>query len=163
MSKVPTTLEELSGIRINPDAFIVIFKTEWNDAICQKLTDGCIEVLNEAGVKYKVITVPGAVEIPFAVNQYWKTYSNITATRPSAFICFGCVVQGGTPHFEYVCNMVSQGITSLNLTLPIPTIFGVLTVNNMQQAEERVGGTEGHKGREAAAAAIKMIGLFNEE
>ena len=148
---------------MNPDAFIVIFRTEWNDGICGKLVEGCIEILDAAEVKYKVITVPGAVEIPFAVQQYWNIFSNKTITRPSAFICFGCVIKGDTPHFEYVCNMVSQGIATLNLALPVPTIFGVLTVNNQQQAEERVGGTEGHKGREAAAAAIKMMTFFDEE
>ena len=71
----------------------------------------------------------------------------------------GCVIKGDTPHFEYVCSSITQGITQLNLQLPVPVIFGVLTVNNDQQALERLGGIHGHKGKEAAATAIKMIAL----
>jgi 6,7-dimethyl-8-ribityllumazine synthase len=69
------------------------------------------------------------------------------------------VIKGDTPHFEYVCRAATDGIVQLNLQLPIPTIFGVLTVNTQEQAEERIGGKHGHKGEEAAATAIKMIAL----
>ena len=71
----------------------------------------------------------------------------------------GCVIRGGTPHFEYVCKAVTEGVMQLNLLLPVPTIFGVLTVDNEDQAKERIGGTHGHKGEEAAVTAIKMISL----
>ena len=77
--------------------------------------------------------------------------------KPDAFIAFGCVIKGDTPHFEYVCRSVTDGITTLNLTLPVPTIFGVLTVNTEEQARERIGGIHGHKGEEAAEAAMRMI------
>jgi 6,7-dimethyl-8-ribityllumazine synthase len=73
------------------------------------------------------------------------------------FIALGCVIKGDTPHFEYVCQSVTQGITQLNTSLPVPVIFGVLTVNTQEQADERLGGIHGHKGKEAAIAAIKMI------
>jgi 6,7-dimethyl-8-ribityllumazine synthase len=69
------------------------------------------------------------------------------------------VIKGDTPHFDYVCRAVTDGVLQLNLRLPVPTIFGVLTVDNEQQAIERIGGKHGHKGREAAAATIKMISI----
>jgi len=74
----------------------------------------------------------------------------------------GCVIKGETPHFEYVCNSVTLGIVNLNTSLAVPTIFGVLTVNNVEQAKERIGGTHGHKGEEAALTAIKMILLSRQ-
>ncbi len=78
---------------------------------------------------------------------------------PDAFIALGAVVRGDTPHFDYVCKGVTDGIVQLNLLLNVPTIFGVLTVDNDQQAQERIGGKHGHKGEEAALTAIKMIAL----
>ena len=101
--------------------------------------------------------MPGAVEIPFAINNYWDN----TAKKklPDAFIALGCVVRGDTPHFDYVCKAVTDGVTQLNLSLPVPVIFGVLTVNNDEQARERIGGKHGHKGNEAAVTALKMISL----
>jgi 6,7-dimethyl-8-ribityllumazine synthase len=113
-----------------------------------------LRIFNERGIKTRTIIVPGAIEIPFAIQQAW------TRTKtPSAFIALGCVVRGGTPHFEYVCQSVTLGITQLNITLPVPVIFGVLTVDNDEQARERIGGKHGHKGEEAAITAIKMIAL----
>ena len=107
--------------------------------------------------KIITITVPGAVEIPFAIKSYWENAAK--KKKPAAFIAFGCVVRGDTPHFEYVCKLVTEGVLQLNLSLPVPTIFGVLTVDNEQQANERIGGKHGHKGEEAAITAIKMIAL----
>ncbi len=72
-------------------------------------------------------------------------------------IKLSCVIKGGTPHFEYVCQSVTSGITQLNLMLPVPVIFGVLTVDTIYQAQERIGGAHGHKGEEAALTAAKMI------
>jgi 6,7-dimethyl-8-ribityllumazine synthase len=69
-------------------------------------------------------------------------------------------VRGDTPHFDYVCKAVTDGVVQLNLLLPVPVIFGVLTVNNEEQAKERIGGKHGHKGEEAAITALKMIGLL---
>jgi 6,7-dimethyl-8-ribityllumazine synthase len=97
------------------------------------------------------------VEIPFAIQQCW---SNNNA--PSAFISLAAIIRGGTPHFEYVCQSVTNGITQLNLSLPVPVIFGVLTVENEEQARERIGGVHGHKGKEAAITAIKMI-ILNQQ
>ncbi|HCT22587.1 MAG TPA: 6,7-dimethyl-8-ribityllumazine synthase, partial [Chitinophagaceae bacterium] len=78
---------------------------------------------------------------------------------PDAYIVFGTVIQGDTPHFDYVCRSVTDGVTHLNLSLECPVIFGVLTVNTEEQAIERIGGKHGHKGEEAAITALKMIAL----
>jgi 6,7-dimethyl-8-ribityllumazine synthase len=137
---------------------VVIFRTEWNDAIVSELEKGCRDILDEAGINFRVITVPGAFEIPFAVRAYWDAHK-YKDDRPRAFIALGCVLRGDTPHFEYVCRAVTDGVLQLNMTLPLPTIFGVLTVDNQQQADERIGGIHGHKGKEAAITAIKMISL----
>lgn len=139
-------------------AFAVMVKTEWNSAVIDRLEEGCAGVLSAAGVKHRTITVPGAFEIAFAIKQYWEAVGS-SSERPHAFIALGCVIRGGTPHFEYVCQAVTQGIVELNLRLPVPVIFGVLTLDNQQQAEERTGGVHGHKGEEAAITAIKMMQL----
>jgi 6,7-dimethyl-8-ribityllumazine synthase len=150
-------LQTGTGI-LNKDACIVLVKTEWNAAIVDQLERGAIAALEAQSVKkIIVITVPGAFEIAFAIKNYWET--NPKKKRPDAFIALGCVIKGDTPHFDYVCKAVTDGVVQLNLTLPVPTIFGVLTVDNEQQALERIGGKHGHKGEEAAITALKMIAL----
>jgi len=151
-----------TGILNIQDACIVIVKTDWNATVVDELERGCMNTLKVNGIRNIVtITVPGAVEIPFAVRSYWQAAEASVGRRdkPNAFIALGCVVRGGTPHFEYVCKMVTEGILQLNLSLPVPTIFGVLTVDNETQAKERTGGIHGHKGAEAAVTALKMITL----
>ncbi len=143
---------------LNKDACIVLVKTEWNAAISDQLERGCIAGLEKYEVKkIVVITVPGAFEITFAIKNYWDNATK--AKKPHAFIALGCVIKGDTPHFDYVCKAVTDGVVQLNLQLPVPTIFGVLTVDNEQQAIERIGGKHGHKGEEAAITALKMISL----
>ena len=147
-----------TGILNVQDACIVLVKTEWNAAIADELEKGAIAELQKHHVKKIItITVPGAVEIPFAIKSFWENTDK--KKRPDAFIALGCVVRGDTPHFEYVCKAVTDGIVQLNLSLPVPVIFGVLTVNNDEQAKERIGGKHGHKGEEAAVTALKMITL----
>jgi 6,7-dimethyl-8-ribityllumazine synthase len=109
-------------------------------------------------LRVEVVTVPGAVEIPFGIKAYWDA-TRYWDHRPHAFIALGCVLRGDTPHFDYVCKAVTDGVMHLNLNIPVPTIFGVLTVDNQQQADDRVGGKHGHKGEEAAITAIKMMAL----
>ena len=150
-------LQEIEGIRKVKDALVVLVKTEWNAHIVKELEIGCMKVLDEYDIRWKTLVVPGAVEIPFAINQAWAN-SNL----PEAFIALGCIIKGDTPHFDYVCKSVTDGVTQLNLTLPIPVIFGVLTVDNEEQARERIGGKHGHKGEEAAMTALKMIALNNQ-
>jgi 6,7-dimethyl-8-ribityllumazine synthase len=143
---------------LKKDACIVLVKTEWNEAIVGQLERGAIAMLEKTGVKkIVVITVPGAFEIPFTIKNYWERSSK--KNRPDAFIALGCVIRGDTPHFDYVCRAVTDGVLQLNLSLPVPTIFGVLTVDNEQQAMDRIGGKHGHKGEEAAVTVLKMVAL----
>jgi 6,7-dimethyl-8-ribityllumazine synthase len=152
-----SNLNKGTGIPVK-DACVVLVKTEWNAAIVDELEKGCLNKLKELGVKKTIsITVPGAVEIPFAIKIFWEHSKK--KNKADAFIALGCVVRGDTPHFDYVCRAVTDGVVRLNLLLPVPTIFGVLTVNNEEQARERIGGAHGHKGEEAAMTAIKMIAL----
>lgn len=141
---------------LKQDAFIVLVKTEWNASIVDALENGCRRVLQQYNATVQTITVPGSVEIPFAINRHWNK-ANQSLQVPDAYIALGCVIQGDTPHFDYVCRMVADGILQLNLKLPVPVIFGVLTVSNENQALERAGGKHGHKGEEAAITALKMI------
>jgi len=145
------------GIPDFQDALVVLVKTEWNAAVADALEDGCLRVLAAQGMRTETLLVPGAVEIPFAIRHYWR--STRKRARPVAFIALGCVLRGDTPHFDYVCQSVTMGVTNLNLKLPVPTIFGVLTVDTQEQADERIGGRHGHKGEEAAVTALKMIEL----
>lgn len=151
-TKGNTSLHE--GIPTLADAFVVIVKTEWNAHLVDRLEKGCRKVLKSANVRVKTLVVPGAVEIPFAVKLH------AMSKKPAdAYITLGAVVRGDTPHFDYVCRSVTEGVTILNVSLEAPVIFGVLTVDNEQQAIERIGGVHGHKGEEAAITALKMISL----
>lgn len=153
------------------NACIIIVHTLWNAPIVNKLLEGCVKTLREYGMNnYKILSVPGAFEIPFAIKNLWDISQNDAEGKsdhkkievPQAFIALGCVLRGGTPHFDYVCKAVTDGVLHLNLTLPVPTIFGVLTVDDQQQAVERTGGIHGNKGEEAALSALKMISLKYE-
>ncbi|MEO6488642.1 MAG: 6,7-dimethyl-8-ribityllumazine synthase [Ferruginibacter sp.] len=158
MALTSSDIINTTGIQIPPGACVVIVRTEWNASIVDLLENGCITVLKEHNINYRIITVPGAFELIFGIKNYWDNHK-YKDDKPNAFIALGCVLKGDTPHFEYVCNAATEGIVQLNLSLPIPTIFGVLTVNNQQQADERTGGMNGNKGAESATTALKMIAL----
>lgn len=159
MATVNENLYNIDTGILPKDACIVIVHTQWNREIVDKLLEGCLGILEKYGMRnYKIISVPGAFEIPFTIKNFWETYQN-KFEKPQAFIALGCVLRGGTPHFDYVCKAITDGILQLNLTLPVPTIFGVLTVDNQQQAEERTGGAHGNKGEEAALTTLKMMTL----
>lgn len=143
------------GIPVMEDAFVVIVKTEWNSAIVNALAKAARQVLMAKGVGCKVITVPGAFEIPFAVKNHYAYCKKM----PDAYIALGAIIQGDTPHFDYVCKAVTDGVLQLNLSIDSPIIFGVLTVLTEEQAKERMGGIHGNKGEEAAVTALKMIAL----
>lgn len=149
--------QHIEGITQLRDALVVLVKTEWNAEIVDELENGCKKIFEQHQITAKTIVVPGAVEIAFAIQQLWKN-----SNSASVFIALGCIIRGGTPHFEWVCQSVTQGITQLNLSLPVPVIFSVLTVDDIEQAKERTGGKHGHKGEEAAIAAIKMM-LLNQQ
>lgn len=131
-----------------------IVVSEWNYNITGKLQEGAIATLKKHGVKEENIllkTVPGSFELTFGANQFIE-YSNVDAV-----IVLGCVIKGETPHFDYVCMGVTQGITQLNATGNVPVIYGLVTTNTMEQAEDRAGGKLGNKGDECAITAIKMV------
>lgn len=136
------------------DSQVVVVYTEWNDPIIRELRQGVRSILLQfPQVEIQEILVPGCIEIPFAIKQH---YAHLKA---DAYIALGCVIKGETPHFDFVCQSVTQGVTQLNCSIDAPVIFGVLTVLNEEQALERIGGIHGHKGKEAAIAALKMIHL----
>lgn len=136
------------------DIHVGIVRTLWNSDITQALLDGAVSELTAQGLTdqdFEIYEVPGAVELTFAASQL------IEAGAFDAVIVLGCVIRGGTPHFDYVCQSVTQGITALNADCDIPVIFGVLTVDNEKDAIDRIDGTVGDKGAECAGAALKMI------
>jgi 6,7-dimethyl-8-ribityllumazine synthase len=141
----------------NPAEFhAVIVMAEWNSHITEALTAGAVDTFHKAGVpdeNIEIIKVAGSVELVYAARL---------ATRlpgVNAVITIGCVIRGDTPHFDYVCESVTQGVATINAEGTVPVIFGVLTVNEEQQAIDRAGGSLGNKGSEAAVAAIQMAEL----
>ena len=142
-----------AGVNFDGDPVrIAIVSTEWNSHITSRLADGAKEILAATpDVEFEHFTVPGAVELTYAAQQL------IDTERFDAVIVFGCVIKGDTPHFDYVCQSVTQGITSINVDSPVPVIFGVLTVLSEQQALDRCGGPAGHKGIEAVHTALTMV------
>jgi 6,7-dimethyl-8-ribityllumazine synthase len=136
-----------------------IVVSDWNSDITWALLDGAVNTLREHGAEDENIVikhVPGSFELTLGA-QFLAEYDDLDAV-----ICLGCVIQGETPHFTYICQGVSQGITQLNMEYNIPFIFGVLTTNTQQQAADRAGGKHGNKGDEAAVTAIKMAALQRE-
>jgi 6,7-dimethyl-8-ribityllumazine synthase len=134
---------------------------DWNPDITHTLLEGAYSSLIENGVipeNIKVVHVPGTFELTFAAKQLQSNYSTLKPNKKyAAIIVLGCVIQGDTPHFDYVCQGITYGISKLNTTPDgCPVIFGVLTTNTLQQAQERAGGIHGNKGVEAAITAIKM-------
>ncbi len=133
---------------------VAIAVAEWNYNITGALLQGAVDALMEHGVREENIFVnhvPGTFELSYAAAAMMDWRHDL-----DAIIVIGCVVRGDTPHFDYICQGVSNGITELNVRGRIPVIFGVLTTNTMEQAEDRAGGKHGNKGVEAAITAIKM-------
>ena len=146
-TQVPSAKEMKFGIVVS----------EWNENITGALLEGAVETLKKQGAQEENILikpVPGSFELTFGANQF------IQHTDVDAVIVLGCVIRGETPHFDYVCEGVTQGITTLNETGNVPVIYGLITTENMQQAIDRAGGKLGNKGDECAITAIKMIDLF---
>jgi 6,7-dimethyl-8-ribityllumazine synthase len=133
-----------------------IVVAEWNEEITATLLEGAMSALQEHGVGRENIfvkAVPGSFELPYGARIVAEQFN------PDAVICIGCVIQGDTPHFTYICQGVTKGIAELNMDYDIPFIFGVLTTDNLQQALDRAGGIHGNKGVEAAVTALKMAAL----
>ena len=133
-----------------------IVVSEWNDQVTESLFSAAVETLLKHGAKKENIyrkNVPGSFELTLGA-QWLAELSEINAV-----ICLGCVIQGETRHFDFICDSVAHGITNVALKYNKPVIFGVLTPNTMQQALDRAGGKHGNKGDEAAITAIKMLGF----
>ena len=138
------------------DKKFAIVVSEWNEQVTESLYVGAVETLKSHGAQEKNIiseTVPGSYEL--SLGAQWM------AARPDvdAVICLGCVIQGETRHFDFICDAVAHGVTKVSLDFNKPVIFGVLTPDTLQQALDRAGGKHGNKGDEAAITAIKMLGL----
>lgn len=139
-----------------PDASAMKFGivvSEWNSQVTNALLEGAVSTLKKHNASDKNIYiqyVPGSFELPLGAQFLAESFN------PDAVICLGCVIQGETRHFDFICQGVTQGIMDLNLKFNIPFVFGVLTTNTLEQALDRSGGKHGNKGDEAAVTAIKM-------
>ncbi len=152
------TPKAIEGRLIATGLRFAIVVSRFNESITTKLLDGCVDTLCRHGVDNQFIEIiwcPGAFEIPFVTKQAAVT------NRFDAIICLGAVIRGETPHFDYVCDQATRGIGQVGMETNVPTIFGVLTTDNMEQALDRVGGKAGHKGNDAACAAIEMVNLMH--
>jgi len=140
---------------ISEKSFAIVV-SEWNEDVTESLFRGAVETLLKHGAKKDNIfrkNVPGSFELTLAA-QWMAAMEEIDAV-----ICLGCVIQGETRHFDFICDAVAHGITNVSLKYNKPVIFGVLTPNNQKQALDRAGGKHGNKGDEAAITAIKMLGF----
>ena len=136
-----------------------IVVSEWNNNITGALLQGAYDTLTKHGASEEditVMTVPGSFELVFGASQMVKS------GKMDAVIAIGCVVRGDTPHFDYICEGTTQGLASLNERFDVPVIYGLLTCNNMEQAQDRAGGTLGNKGDECDVTAIKMVDYYRK-
>lgn len=154
------SLSDTSVLENLKEPRLAVVYTEWNDGIVAEQRAGVARIAAQHGARIVAeAAVPGSFELPFGVRQLLRRFKGKKQERPEAIIALGAVIRGGTPHFEYVCQAVTSGILQLNLTEKVPVIFGVLTLDTLEQAWERLGGSHGHKGEEAALTALKMIAL----
>lgn len=151
-------LSDFSNTRIPhaADFNFAIVVSQWNDEITDALYQGAINFLEKYHASPEnilTIQVPGSYELPAAADMI------LTFKKVDAVICLGCVIQGETRHFEFICQAVASGLTQISIKHNKPVVFGVLTTDNLRQAQERAGGRHGNKGEEAAATAIQMAAL----
>jgi 6,7-dimethyl-8-ribityllumazine synthase len=148
---------KLDTIRAKAQDYVIgVVTARFNDNVTSKLREGALEVLNDFGINYFDVAVPGAVEIPMAAQ--WL----IENKKCDAVITLGAVIRGETSHFDFVCNSVERGCSELQLKYNVPIAFGVLTTEDGHQALARAGGAHGHKGKESAFVAIEMLALKEE-
>ena len=142
-------------VDVSKKTFAIIV-SEWNTEITESLYNGAYSTLLKSGVKPENIirkNVPGSFEL--TIGAQWMAKKK----KVDAVICLGCVIQGETRHFDFICSAVAHGVTDVSLKYNKPVIFGVLTPNTQQQALDRAGGKYGNKGDEAAITAVKMLGF----
>ena len=136
-----------------------IIVSKFNEFITEKLLEGCLQTLLNNGANEKnidVVKVPGAFEIPTVAKNL------LDLKKYGAIICLGAVIRGETPHFEYICNSVSTELAYLGVLTGMPVIFGVITCDTLEQAQDRAGGKAGNKGSEAAIAALEMLSIHRK-
>jgi 6,7-dimethyl-8-ribityllumazine synthase len=149
-------VNQLPGADVLGRQRYAIVVADWNSEITYKMAQGAIDTFVKHGVQEEnidVIHVPGTVELTYGAARIMRE------ERIDAVVVIGCVIQGETPHFDYVCQSVTQGVAALNAQGKVPVIFSVLTVLNQQQALDRCGGRLGNKGIEGAYTAIRMANL----
>lgn len=145
------------GLLSAKDRSFAVVVSRFNELISKQLLDGALDCLRRHGAadeKIHVVWVPGSFEIPAVAQKL------AASKRYDAVICLGAVIRGATPHFEYIAAEVTKGIAQVGLATGVPTIYGVLTPDNLEQALERAGTKAGNKGWEAALSAIEMADLF---
>lgn len=152
-----TNLSEYDPTQVpsGKDYTIGIAVAEWNSEITHALAQGALETLRQYDVKednIKLYHVPGSFELTTAADLMLTNDKKMDAV-----ICIGCVIQGETRHFDFICEAVSQGVTNVSIKHGKPVIFSLLTTNDMQQAKDRAGGKHGNKGVEGAVTALKMV------
>lgn len=154
------TLKSAAPIDVGPappGSRFAIVCAKWNHAITDRLLAAAIATLTKAGVgdeRIKIARVPGTFELPVVASRLAKS------GRYDAVICLGAVIRGDTDHDRYINSSVAQALQAIGCETGVPALFGVLTCNTVEQAEERAGGRHGNKGKEAAAAAIEMARLL---
>jgi 6,7-dimethyl-8-ribityllumazine synthase len=138
---------------------LALVASRFNDFITSRLVDGALDVITRSGGdtgQTSIVKVPGAFEMPLIAKKLAQS------GMYDAVICLGAVIRGSTPHFEYVSNQVSRGISQAMLDSGVPISFGVITADDLEKAIERAGSKQGNKGAEAAMAAIEMANVLRE-
>ena len=149
----------ISGLYNEGQIRVGIVATRFNEVVVSKLVDGAADGLSRHGVDMDTVDlawVPGAFEIPLVAQKM------AASGKYDAVICLGAVIKGSTSHYDYVCAEVSKGVATVGLNTGVPTLFGVLTTDNIEQAIERAGTKAGNKGFECAEGAIEMVNLIKE-
>lgn len=148
----------LEGALIAKGKKFGIVASRFNDFITKKLLEACVDTLTRHGAKeteIEVAWVPGSFEIPLVAKKM------ATSKRYDAVICLGTVIRGETPHFDYIAAEAAKGVARVALDSSVPTIFGIITADNIEQAINRAGTKEGNKGKDAALVAIEMVNLLS--
>jgi 6,7-dimethyl-8-ribityllumazine synthase len=146
--------------RLNADGFrFGIVASRWNEFISGRLVEGALDALKRLGAKQEQVSVyrvPGAFEIPLLALQLAKAHNF------DAIICLGTIIRGQTPHFDYIANEVTKGISQAGLDTGVPVVFGIVTADTVDQAIDRAGVKLGNKGFEAAMTAVELVNLYKE-
>ena len=151
-------VKTLEGALIAKNKKFGIVVSRFNDFITKKLLEGCIDTLTRHGTKsdeIEVAWVPGSFEIPLVAKKM------AGSKKYDAVICLGTIIRGETSHFDYIASEAAKGVAQVALGANIPTIFGIITADTIEQAIKRAGAKEGNKGKDAAISAIEMVNLLS--